>query len=364
MALKRSKLAKIGPNLFRGVFSRIPFCYSEELYGVIKAMLKVSPDLRPTSSELLGIIQTHQKAKKGGNGNYQNEANNANHNSNSVDGQSYLPPQEHSVDSQTHQMASIPSTTKKPSLLINTNLSPKDYNLSSNSKPKQPVSLTPKPQSKTNLLGTIKIPKDLKNLHMSLPESNYTKSYPDGLASKLPPLEGNELAGKNTQSKRDIMLPHLRLMNDQIQSRDKKPEEIIYNYNYAGNGAVKVNGGHPQPRVVENSPQRAAKNGYGPRRVVHAPGDKGLKNNQIGGGARYRAYNSKSLVNQKDLARAKAMDLAGGLGPLPRIRKGKNGGGMPLRGRKKSAVVSGRVGKQNFASKRNIYIYKKPSWWG
>ena len=41
----------------RGVFKRIPFCYSEDLYLLVKSMLKVKPEERIHCEEIINVCR-------------------------------------------------------------------------------------------------------------------------------------------------------------------------------------------------------------------------------------------------------------------------------------------------------------------
>lgn len=45
----------------RGVTARIPYCYSEELSELVKQMLKVNPRHRPSSAQIVQIINRLKK---------------------------------------------------------------------------------------------------------------------------------------------------------------------------------------------------------------------------------------------------------------------------------------------------------------
>lgn len=177
-------------------------------------------------------------------------------------------------------------------------------------------------KDKTGLIGTIKLPENLNNLDMSLPEPNYIKSYPDGMngfGNKLPVLnKKNRTDVEIGRSYEENQLPHLRVMNEKIQSRAnmslKREPSYRYNYGAAGDDLQ-------QGKSLDN--RREAE----PILVVHKRNSRREQKNKT----------PKVVGRKKGYQR-----------DLPHYKSADNRGQLP---------------QLNVKNQRN-YAYRRPDWWG
>lgn len=199
------------------------------------------------------------------------------------------------------------------------------------------------------LIGTIKLPKDLRKLDMELPEPNYIKSYPENmkaLNAKLPFLvkqiktEADMDYGQDEKT-----LPHLQVMNKKIQDRARMgiKREPSYKYNYGNSNRNKVSQSLDNRRPIRaqgrNPNPVAVKHDRRGREVSRQPRIEESPEKQV-----RRSY-KRELPHYQS-----ANDIA--QGGLPKIEvRGK-------KGRK------GRKGKKGNRGSRRDFSYKRPDWWG
>lgn len=188
------------------------------------------------------------------------------------------------------------------------------------------------------LLGTIKLPKDLRKLDMSLPEPNYIKSFPEhmGQGEKLPSLtkKSRTEVDLTAWNKKDRQLPHLKVLNQKIQNRARMSQkrEPSYRYDYG-------------ERLIKNSKSVDYKRGIvekegRPKRGVTGRG----RNNAVYvGGQTPRIVGGEKRTFKRNLPHYKSVNNVGGL-PKIEVRGGRRKGNQRRKGKKGN--------------------YKRPDWWG